>query len=90
MSTGVGKVPLGWSPKVHAQGVVGFSPVCSEEPTGAVLRHRFFTVSACVDVFDFTLTDEEMAGIATLDKQQPLAGFTHRDPRMLERLQSLD
>lgn len=43
-----------------------------------------------IDVFDFTLTDEEMAGIAALDKQQPLAGFTHRDPRMLERLQSLD
>ncbi|WP_230581938.1 hypothetical protein [Corynebacterium glutamicum] len=42
-----------------------------------------------IDVFDFTLTDEEMAGIAALDKQQPLAGFTH-DPRMLERLQSLD
>lgn len=25
-----------------------------------------------IDVFDFTLTDEEMAGIAALDKQHPL------------------
>lgn len=41
---------------------------------------------ANLDVFGFTLTDDEMAAIATLDKKTPNAGFTHQDPRMLEAL----
>ncbi|MCA1188492.1 aldo/keto reductase [Saccharopolyspora sp. 6T] len=43
-----------------------------------------------IDVFDFSLTDDEMARIAELDRQQPVAGFTHRDPRMLEMLRGLE
>lgn len=43
-----------------------------------------------IDIFDFQLTDEEMARIADLDRQQPLAGFTHRDPRMLDMLRGLE
>lgn len=31
-----------------------------------------------------------MAAVAALDKQQPNAGFTHQDPRMLQRLLQLD
>ena len=46
MSTGAGKVPLGWSPNVHAQGVAGLNPVISEKLYNAVLRRRFFTLSA--------------------------------------------
>lgn len=43
-----------------------------------------------IDVFDFSLTDDEMTRIAELDRQQPVAGFTHRDPRMLEMLRGLE
>lgn len=41
---------------------------------------------ANLDVFGFTLTDDEMAAIAALDRKAPNAGFTHQDPRMLEAL----
>ena len=43
-----------------------------------------------IDVFNFQLTGEEMLAIAGLDRQQPLVGFTHQDPRMLELLLTLD
>ncbi|AHI23526.1 aldo/keto reductase [Corynebacterium vitaeruminis] len=39
-----------------------------------------------IDIFDFELTGEEMAAIAALDRQQPNAGFDHRDPRMFQAL----
>lgn len=45
---------------------------------------------ANLDVFGFQLTDDEMAAIAALDRQQPNAGFTHQDPRMLELLLKFD
>ena len=45
---------------------------------------------ANLDIFGFALTDDEMAAVAALDKQQPNAGFTHQDPRMLQRLLQLD
>ena len=41
---------------------------------------------ANLDVFGFTLTNDEMAAIAALDRRTPNAGFTHQDPRMLEAL----
>lgn len=41
-----------------------------------------------IDVFDFELTDQEVSAIAGLDRQQPNAGFDHRDPRMFEALLS--
>lgn len=47
-------------------------------------------LSANLDIFGFALTDDEMAAVAALDKQQPNAGFTHQDPRMLQRLLQLD
>lgn len=43
-----------------------------------------------LDVFDFELTGEEMAQIATLDKGQAAGDFDHTDPRMLEQLLTLD
>ncbi len=43
-----------------------------------------------IDVFDFQLTEDDLRAIATLDRQQVLAGFTHQDPRMLELLLTLD
>lgn len=43
-----------------------------------------------IDIFDFQLTDDEMDRIGELDRQQPVAGFTHRDPRMLEMLRGLE
>ncbi|MFV0460616.1 MAG: aldo/keto reductase [Actinomycetales bacterium] len=43
-----------------------------------------------IDVFDFSLADDEMTRIAELDRQQPIAGFTHRDPHMLEMLRGLE
>lgn len=43
-----------------------------------------------IDIFDFLLTDEEMAQIAELDREAVVAGFTHRDPRMLDMLLGLD
>lgn len=36
-----------------------------------------------LDVFDFTLSEEDMAAIATLDKKQS-AFFSHQDPNMVE------
>ena len=47
-------------------------------------------LAANIDVFDFALTDAEMAAIAGLDRQQPNAGFNHRDPRMFEALKQFD
>ena len=47
-------------------------------------------LQANLDVFGFELSDPEMAAIAALDRQQPNAGFDHRDPQMLERLLQLD
>ena len=41
-----------------------------------------------LDVFDFQLSDEEMAAIATMDQQQPNAGMTHQDPRLLAYLEA--
>jgi diketogulonate reductase-like aldo/keto reductase len=41
-----------------------------------------------IDVFDFELTDEEMARIATLDTGSSLF-FDHRDPEQVRRLNSL-
>jgi len=41
-------------------------------------------------VFDFELTDEEMARIAALDQRKAGGEFDHRDPRMLELLLTLD
>ncbi len=38
-----------------------------------------------LDVFDFQLTDDEMASIATLDTGNSIA-FDHRDPAMVSRL----
>ena len=38
-----------------------------------------------LDVFDFELTDDEMARIATLDTGASLF-FDHRDPEMVTRL----
>ena len=35
---------------------------------------------------EIALTDQELSAIATLERHQPNAGFTHQDPRMLERL----
>ena len=43
-----------------------------------------------IDVFDFELTDAEMAQIAALDRNQAGGDFDHRDPRMLELLLTLD
>jgi 2,5-diketo-D-gluconate reductase A len=43
-----------------------------------------------IDVYDFTLTDEQMAQIATLDRGQASGDFDHSDPRMLEQLLTLD
>ena len=40
-----------------------------------------------LDVFDFTLADEEMSRIATMDTGAPLF-FDHRDPAMVSRLNS--
>ena len=45
---------------------------------------------ANLDIFGFALTDDEMAAVTALDKQQPNAGFTHQDPRMLQRLLQFD
>jgi 2,5-diketo-D-gluconate reductase A len=39
------------------------------------------------DVFDFSLSDEEMRQIATLDKGESLF-FDHRDPEAVIRLNS--
>lgn len=36
-----------------------------------------------IDVFDFQLTDEEMAFIAQLDANQS-SFFSHRDPKMVQ------
>lgn len=47
-------------------------------------------LQANLDVFGFELSDPEMAAIAALDRQQPNAGFDHRDPQMLERLLQFD
>lgn len=41
-----------------------------------------------LDVFGFQLTDEEMAAIQAMDRQQPNAGMTHQDPRLLAYLES--
>lgn len=43
-----------------------------------------------LDIYDFELTDQEMAQIAALDKRQVGAGFDHTDPQMLEQLLTLD
>ncbi|MFC9978371.1 aldo/keto reductase [Gordonia sp. NPDC127522] len=43
-----------------------------------------------IDIFDFSLTDEDMTAIAELDREQPAVGFTHRDPRMLDMLRRLE
>lgn len=42
-----------------------------------------------LDALDITLTGEEMAAIATLDRHQSNAGFTHQDPQMLQLLLQL-
>lgn len=39
-----------------------------------------------IEIFDFSLTEDEMNTIGAFDRRQPLAGFTHQDPRMLEAL----
>ena len=39
-----------------------------------------------IDVFGFSLSEDELAAIAALDRQAPNAGFTHQDPRMLQAL----
>ena len=36
-----------------------------------------------MDVFDFTLTPEDMAAVAALDERQS-AFFSHQDPTMVE------
>lgn len=38
-----------------------------------------------IDIFDFELTDDQMASIATLDTGRSLF-FDHRDPAMVSRL----
>jgi len=38
-----------------------------------------------IDVFDFELTDDEMARIANLDRRKSLF-FDHRDPAMVSQL----
>src|SRR5699024_8785132 len=43
-----------------------------------------------IDIFDFQLTDEQLAQIASLDSGQTNGEFDHTDPRMLELLLSLD
>lgn len=43
-----------------------------------------------IDVFGFELSAQEMAAIATLDREQAGGDFDHRDPRMLELLRTLD
>ena len=43
-----------------------------------------------IDVFDFELSAEQMSSIAALDRQEPVVGFTHQDPRMLTRLLPLE
>lgn len=42
-------------------------------------------IAANIDVFDFALTDEEMASIVALDTGKPLFA-DHRDPRFVQRL----
>lgn len=39
-----------------------------------------------LESLDIVLTDDEMADIRAMDRQEPLLGFTHHDPRMLDRL----
>ena len=41
-----------------------------------------------IDVFDFVLTDEDMAIIQTLDERESLF-FSHYDPETVEMLTSL-
>lgn len=41
-----------------------------------------------LDIFDFSLTDDEMEQIKQLDKQQGVDGIRHDDPKMIELLQS--
>lgn len=41
-----------------------------------------------LDVFNFQLSENEMAAIATMDQQQPNAGMTHQDPRLLAYLEA--
>lgn len=43
-----------------------------------------------IDVFDFRLTDDQMAGIVGLDRRRASGDFDHTDPRMLELLRTLD
>lgn len=43
-----------------------------------------------IDVFDFDLTDDQMAQISALDRDQAGGDFDHRDPRMLELLLTFD
>lgn len=43
-----------------------------------------------LDVFDFELNQDQIGAIAAMDRQEPLAGFTHQDPRMPERLLTFD
>ncbi|WFU05736.1 aldo/keto reductase (plasmid) [Rhizobium sp. CB3171] len=42
-----------------------------------------------IDIFDFHLSEGEMSIIGGFDRHQPLAGFTHQDPRMIELLLTL-
>jgi 2,5-diketo-D-gluconate reductase A len=41
-----------------------------------------------LDIFDFELTDDQMANIATLDTDTSVA-FDHRDPAMVSRLSNV-
>lgn len=43
-----------------------------------------------IEIFDFELSRTEMEQISGLDRERPNAGFTHRDPRMLEMLSRLE
>lgn len=47
-------------------------------------------LEANLAALEIVLSDEEMAAIAAMDQDQPLAGFTHRDPKMLELLKRFD
>ncbi|WP_296136815.1 hypothetical protein [uncultured Tessaracoccus sp.] len=47
-------------------------------------------LAAIIDLFDFELAKDEMSTIAGLDRQQPIAGFDHRHPRVFEPLRALD
>ncbi|MDK4740243.1 aldo/keto reductase [Rhizobium sp. CNPSo 3464] len=57
--------------------------------TMVVKSTRVARLRGNIDIFDFHLSEGEMSIIGSFDRQQPLAGFTHQDPRMLELLLTL-